>query len=84
MTLLGNNWIQSAACRGVDVNIFFPDEDQPKNDVRSRELAMAYCKTCPVKNECRDYAISNNLYIGIYGGMSNRQRRLYRMEKRKV
>src|SRR6185437_12779087 len=52
-------WQDAAACRGTDVVLFFgPDgERQPERDIRERK-AKALCASCPVRNECLDYAIS--------------------------
>jgi hypothetical protein len=62
-------WMQSAACRSVDPELFF-DGDLIKT--------MAYkqvCGRCPVAAECLMYAYAVNDVNGIWGGMNERQRR---------
>lgn len=60
-----------AACRGQDVNLFFPDKGA------STELAKSFCAGCPVKEPC---ALEGLYHPGIWGGMSERQRKTYRKD----
>jgi len=48
------------------------------------QAAVAVCSECPVVNECRDFAISENITVGIYGGLSNKGRREFVTGKKKV
>jgi WhiB family transcriptional regulator, redox-sensing transcriptional regulator len=59
-----------AACSGTDPNCFFPEQGQWGN------LAMAQriCAGCPIKTECREWAIENHEVYGIWGGTTYRQR----------
>jgi WhiB family transcriptional regulator, redox-sensing transcriptional regulator len=68
-------WQDAAACRGTDVVLFFgPDgERQPERDIRERK-AKALCASCPVRNECLDYAISRPEKYGTWGGLSEDER----------
>lgn len=56
-------WMEKAACRGMDVNLFFP----PAGTNISQEI-RDICGSCPVRPECFDYATRNNIDIGIFGG----------------
>lgn len=73
------NWFEKAACKGMDVNLFFPERGKPVPDI-VRET----CAGCPVQQECLKYGLSQSLQIGIFGGMSGRQRDtiLYGYDKR--
>lgn len=67
------NWQRKASCRGTDSSIFFSEQQEQKIK------ALKICSTCPVKSECLEYAISNELTkgrIGIFGGKTPRQRRI--------
>lgn len=75
-TVLDQRWKDDAACRGMDTNLFFPDEDNP-TDYRKFVTARKVCASCPVSTECLDYAITLNIEIGMFGGMSRKQRRIY-------
>ncbi len=61
-------WRAAAACRGVDPNIFFPVRGE---DTRE---AKAICAECPVRQACRDYAMTAGEAMGVWGALSARQR----------
>lgn len=65
-------WMDRAACRGEDINIFFVERGE---DVRP---ALQICDGCPVQEECLDYALVHNIQVGVWGGLSARQRRRLR------
>jgi WhiB family redox-sensing transcriptional regulator len=62
-------WMKDAECLGADSNLWFPERGQDTTQ------AKAICDTCPVEQECLEYAITNHMMVGIYGGKSARQRR---------
>lgn len=64
------SWHQTAACRNLSSDIFFPNN---YND-SSLEKARQICSNCPVKIQCFQDAISNNVY-GIWAGTTEYQRR---------
>jgi WhiB family transcriptional regulator, redox-sensing transcriptional regulator len=35
------------------------------------------CERCPVKDECLSYALNNEITFGVWGGLTERQRRAY-------
>ncbi len=54
-----------AACRGMDVNIFFTE----RGDVAGVRRAKAVCEGCPVQAECLAYALRQPHSLqGIWGG----------------
>ena len=65
-------WRELAACRGVDLEVFFPERGE------SAEPARQVCAACPVRQPCLDYAISNRIAYGIWGGLTERERRALR------
>lgn len=62
------NWKTQARCIDADPEVFFPPEG-----VNIRE-ARAICATCPVQEQCLEYAIVNKIEFGVWGGMSVHQR----------
>jgi len=68
-----SGWQDEAACRGIDTNLFFPENA----DVDDQVLAL--CENCPVKDECRDYGVVYEEW-GIWGGLTASQRRRVRKE----
>lgn len=68
------DWQQQAACRGVDVDLFFSERTGEGKNIDTAK-AVALCHTCPVETRCLEYALANHENIGVWGGMSGRQRR---------
>ena len=53
----------------------------PREGCSTRE-AKRVCLTCDVRNECLEYALQNDERFGIWGGLSERERR--KLKKRAV
>lgn len=62
-----DEWKDSALCASVDPDIFFPDKGE------NARQAKRICAVCPVLEQCRHYALTNDV-IGVWGGMSDRDR----------
>jgi WhiB family redox-sensing transcriptional regulator len=65
-------WRELAACRGTDLEVFFPGRGE------SAGPARLVCAACPVRQACLDYAITNRIAYGIWGGLTERERRALR------
>ncbi|MDZ7674285.1 MAG: WhiB family transcriptional regulator [Acidimicrobiales bacterium] len=65
-------WQEYSNCLGVDPDLFFPERGA------STKEAKAVCKGCVVREECLEYALQNGEKFGIWGGMSERERRRIR------
>lgn len=63
-----SDWIDDAACGGVDVALFFPEEGEHPT------TALEVCSRCPVREPCLAEALANNEPHGVWGGMTPRQR----------
>jgi WhiB family transcriptional regulator, redox-sensing transcriptional regulator len=63
-----------AACASADPDLFFPDRGV------DTIYATAVCGTCPVRAECLEFAIVNDITYGVWGGVGERPRREMRME----
>lgn len=68
-------WANRGNCLGVDADLFFPERGA------SSAEAKEVCRGCVVKAECLEYAIVNQEKFGIWGGLSERQRRRLRRGK---
>ncbi|MGI8518874.1 MAG: WhiB family transcriptional regulator [Acidimicrobiia bacterium] len=66
------SWQDYANCRGADADLFFPERGA------STRKAKAICAECEVKDECLNFAIQHGEKFGIWGGMSERERRRVR------
>ena len=62
-------WRELAACRGTELEVFFPERGETAGPARQ------VCARCPVRQACLDYAISNRITHGIWGGLTERERR---------
>lgn len=62
-------WAAYAACRTVDPDVFFPATE---DDTAS---ALRICRGCPVIEECRDWALDMRIRYGVWGGLTERDRR---------
>jgi len=73
--LTGNgerDWQVRANCMGVDPDLFFPERGS------STREAKEVCRGCVVREDCLEFAIANGEKFGIWGGMSERERRRVR------
>ena len=67
------SWRYRAACRGTDLSVFFPGRGEPAGPARQ------ICAGCPVRQPCLDYALSHAITYGIWGGLTERDRRPLRV-----
>jgi hypothetical protein len=58
-------WKDASACFGIDTNTFF---DKYEDDIKSRPIVDALCKSCPVANKCFAVGISGKEW-GVWGGI---------------
>lgn len=76
-------WRERAACRGVDPNVFVPNEGRGGMTGRNTyNSARVYCKRCEVVNECLLFAVTENMEFGMFGGLTPRERRVHRRQIR--
>jgi WhiB family redox-sensing transcriptional regulator len=68
-------WQEGANCLGVDPDLFFPERGA------STKEAKGVCAGCVVRAECLEYALQHGEKFGIWGGMSERERRRIRRER---
>ena len=66
------SWQLQANCMGVDPDLFFPERGA------STREAKEVCRGCVVREDCLEYALANGEKFGIWGGMSERERRRVR------
>jgi WhiB family redox-sensing transcriptional regulator len=62
-------WASEAKCLNADPDVFFPEKGG------STREAKRICGECPVRAECLEYALEEDERFGIWGGMSERERR---------
>ena len=69
-------WQQQALCAQTDPEAFFPEKGG------STREAKRVCSGCEVRSECLEYALANDERFGIWGGLSERERRRVRLARR--
>lgn len=76
MIVAVGEWVDDALCAQVDPEVWFPDRGQPNRD------AKQICRSCAVRAECLEYALSRDEdEPGVWGGLSERERRRMRRER---
>jgi len=70
-----SSWQDYANCLGVDPDLFFPERGA------STREAKEVCRGCVVREDCLEYALANGEKFGIWGGMSERERRRIRRQR---
>ena len=71
-----DSWRLSALCAETDPEAFFPEKGG------SVLAAKRVCAACPVQAECLQFALTQDVRFGIWGGLSERERRRLRRQRR--
>jgi WhiB family transcriptional regulator, redox-sensing transcriptional regulator len=62
-------WQDSAACHGIDPDLFFPVSEEEAGP------ALTFCAACGIRAECLAWALKNGERYGVWGGLTEQQRR---------
>ena len=62
------------SCASMDPDLFF------SVGATEHKIAKKVCRNCPVRGECLTYAMDAPIDHGIWGGMTERERRRYRRQ----
>ncbi len=65
-------WQTDSLCAQTDPEAFFPEKGGSTRD------AKKICSSCEVRSQCLEYALQNDERFGIWGGLSERERRKLR------
>lgn len=71
----GEVWQDRALCAQVGFDIFFPEKGGSTHE------AKQVCGSCPVRDECLEYALAENVSHGVWGGLSAPQREELRRQR---
>jgi WhiB family redox-sensing transcriptional regulator len=66
---MSTDWLEAAVCRGMDPEIFFP------NQGAGYIHAQRICESCPVRFPCAEAALAAGEAFGVWGGLSEVERR---------
>ena len=67
-------WQERALCAQTDPEAFFPEKGGSTRD------AKKVCLSCDVRGDCLEYALGHDERFGIWGGLSERERRRLKKE----
>jgi WhiB family transcriptional regulator, redox-sensing transcriptional regulator len=71
------DWHGDANCRGMNAELFFPERGEATKE------AKAVCRACDVQVECLLDSLNRGEKHGIWGGKSERERRLIRQRQQR-
>lgn len=75
--MLSDEWWNAAACRNAEPDLFFPISATPASRAVVQR-AKRVCASCPVAAQCLNYALHHRQEQGIWGGLTDEERRLLR------
>jgi len=70
-------WQERARCAETDPEIFYPEKGGSTRD------AKLVCRYCDVREQCLQYALEHDERFGIWGGLSERDRRVLKTTRRR-
>lgn len=68
-------WREQARCRDVDPELFFPAVNGGPDYERQVQVAKDVCGSCSVRLPCLQFAVTSGERDGIWGGMTEHERR---------
>ncbi len=68
-------WQDNANCLGEDPDLFFPKDNA---EIKAAKLI---CQACAVREECLEYSLETGQKFGIWGGLTERERRRVRRQR---
>lgn len=71
-------WRDLGACRGLDPEIFFPENDEES------DVAKGICDECDVRIACLEHALASREKVGVWGGTTERERRRIVRQRRRT
>ena len=71
-------WRTRSACLDSDPDVFFPISEEEAGP------ALAFCGACRIREECLAWAMKNGERYGVWGGLTERERRRILRQRRKT
>ncbi|AKK10515.1 WhiB family transcriptional regulator [Corynebacterium uterequi] len=68
------DWQDQALCAQTDPEAFFPEKGG------STREAKRICQACAVRDECLEFALEHDQRFGVWGGLTDRERRRLRRD----
>ncbi len=71
-------WRNRGACNGLDPAVFFPDSEENADEAKS------ICSECVVRLSCLEHALAVRERDGVWGGMTEKERRRIIRQRRRT
>ena len=79
------DWRRSAACTDADPDLFIgPDFESDRAKTRRETKAKRVCAACPVRSACLAFAARTGTKDGVWGGMTEDERRNFARRNRRI
>ena len=75
-------WHRQAACLTVEPELFFPNGTTGEH-ARQAARAQRVCLACPVRVECLEFALESRQDFGVWGGLTEEERRSLRRSRQR-
>lgn len=69
-------WSDQALCAQTDPDVFFAEKGEGDRVRAAKQI----CFGCEVRPKCLEYAVANNERYGVWGGLTERERRVVRKQ----
>ncbi len=76
------DWVHHARCRDEDPELFFPVGNSGPAALQI-DAAKSVCFSCVVREQCLEWAMATGQESGVWGGMSEDERRALRRARRR-
>ena len=78
-------WQEHGRCRDIDPELFYPplEYETPRQRSAREAAAKAVCNGCPVRGECLAWALAADERLGVWGGLSERERQMLTAHRRR-
>ena len=71
---------ENPACATVGGDFWFPEKHDGTSNSTEMLMAISICKGCPHRTECAEWGVQKERF-GIWGGITERQRRIIRRQR---
>ena len=79
VSVSAQKWRSIGLCRGSETMVFYP----PSDDDSLAEEAKTICSMCAVRKPCLEFALRTREKHGVWGGLTERERRRVLRQRRR-
>jgi WhiB family redox-sensing transcriptional regulator len=86
MSKMNSHWAESALCRSLDPDLFFPVAEEAEEAVYTAQIATIrrICAACSAARPCLEWALTTGEPEGIWAGTTPHERRRIRAARRRT